>query len=98
MKSNLKKLKGALARVPVMDELNAAWLRQMSPWQRLDLANEMWKLGRELVYAQLKNQHKDWGNYELIEEMERRISTAPVLRLPTCQPVSRGSCNHPDKA
>ncbi len=98
MKSNLKKLKAALDRVPVMDELNAAWLRQMSPCQRLDLANEMWKLGRELEYTQLKNQYKDWGNYELIEEMVRRISTAPVLRLPIGRPISHGSCHHPDKA
>jgi hypothetical protein len=98
MKSNLKKLKAALDRIPVMDELNAAWLRQMSPWQRLDLANEMWKLGRELVYAQLKNQYKDWGNYELIEEMVRRISTAPVLRFPIGRPISPAHSSSPRPA
>lgn len=49
-------------------------LRAMSGMQRLEVANQMWLMARQMIESQLAYDHPDWDEARLAEEVARRMA------------------------
>ena len=65
-------------QIEVMDEAMVEVLRAKTPFERLDIANGMWRCARDLICDQLQQDHPDWTPQEIQKETARRLSHGAV--------------------
>jgi hypothetical protein len=54
------------------DEQMIALLRQKTPAQKLASAHAMWRYARRRVTAMIQQEHPDWDNAHIKQEIRRR--------------------------
>ena len=58
----------------VPDEVQMQFFGRLSGAQRLELSWQMWDWARELVQANVRRSHPEWGEAEVDREVARRMS------------------------
>jgi hypothetical protein len=61
-----------------MDPVMTPILRAMTPGQRLEIANGMWKSARDAIRCMLRAEHPDWSDEQVNRETARRLSHGAV--------------------
>jgi hypothetical protein len=59
-------------RIEVVDDRVAEILRRMSGAERLRLASEIWESARFRIEAYLRENHPQWSDRALLEEIHKR--------------------------
>jgi hypothetical protein len=62
-------------RFDVSDDETAAALRALTPDQRLQTAEGLWHLARDLIWDKLRHDHPDWNNQDVDAETARRMAS-----------------------
>jgi hypothetical protein len=65
-------------RFETMDDCMVPILRAKTPAERLAIAHGMWRHARDTILAVLRKQHPDWPDYQIQQELARRISHGAV--------------------
>ncbi|WP_339749418.1 hypothetical protein [uncultured Rubinisphaera sp.] len=61
----------------ISDEMTEV-LRQKSGAERLAMAHRMWRFGYQLVNRSVRNQHSNWTEEQIQEEVARRMSHGAI--------------------
>ena len=64
--------------IEVIDDDMAAVLRAKTGAQRLQIADQMFRIARELVTGRVRQEHPDWPEPQLRREVARRLSHGAV--------------------
>jgi hypothetical protein len=65
-------------RFEMVDDAMAAILRKKTEAERLAIIFGLWKLARDLVRADVRSQHPEWGDLEVDRAVARRLSHGAV--------------------
>lgn len=64
--------------IEVMDDEMAEVLRAKTGAQRLQIADRMFAIARELITGRLRQEHPDWPDAQVRREVARRLSHGAV--------------------
>lgn len=67
-------------RFEMIDDATADKLRQMSEWERLLIASQLWTAKRAELRAIIQTEHPDWSEQQVNREIAHRISGGLVPR------------------
>ena len=65
-------------QIEAIDEQMAAILRAKTEAQRLAIVWGLWRMGRDLIRANLRGEHPDWSEEKIHREAARRLSHGSV--------------------
>ena len=60
-------------RYEIVDDTMAEILRRKTPAQRLEMAHSMWRLARDLIRANVAQNHPEWTAQQVQTETARRM-------------------------
>ncbi|MFH0799511.1 MAG: hypothetical protein V2A66_04940 [Pseudomonadota bacterium] len=60
-------------QIEVIDDDVALILQNKTPWERLAIANGMWKSARTLIGASIRHMHPDWNEEHVMAEVANRM-------------------------
>ena len=60
--------------IKIVDQALVPILRQMTPAQKMAVANRMWVHGRDLMRARVTREHPDWTEEQIQREAAARLS------------------------
>jgi hypothetical protein len=60
------------------DEAMIAILRQKTPTERLAIAFGLWRSARRMIDTNLRAEHPDWSEEQIVREVARRMSHGTV--------------------
>ena len=64
--------------VELMDPMMVEIMRQKTPEERLAIAFNMWKTARVMIGGTLRQQHPDWTEEQINQEIAKRVSHGKV--------------------
>ena len=60
-------------QIEVVDDTVAKILQAKTPWERLNIANGVWKSARQLIAASLRSRHPGWDEAMIAGEVSKRV-------------------------
>ncbi len=60
-------------QIEVMDDAMADVLKLKSGSERLQIASNLWKFGKDMIRANVISKHPDWACSEIDKEVSRRL-------------------------
>ena len=64
--------------VEIIDEMTVDVLRRKTPAERLEIAAGMWDSARVMIRGVLRQEHPEWSDEAIDQEIARRISHGKV--------------------
>jgi hypothetical protein len=64
--------------VEMMDPMMIEVLRKKTPQERLAIASGMWESARAIIRGAVRQQHPDWSEEQINQEIARRVSHGRV--------------------
>ena len=64
--------------VEIIDEMMVDLLRRKTPAERLNIASGMWESARVMIRGVLRQEHPEWSDEMIVQEIARRISHGKV--------------------
>ena len=62
----------------IIDKMMVDVLREKTPAQRLEIASGMWDSARVMIGGVLRQEHPEWNDEAILQEIARRISHGKV--------------------
>ena len=65
----------------IIDEMMVDVLRKKTPAERLAIASGMWDSARVMIGGVLRQEHPEWSDEAIVQEIARRISHGKVSHV-----------------
>ncbi len=64
--------------VEIIDQMTVDILRKKTPAERMEIATGMWESARVMLRGAIRQEHPDWSDEAVNQEIARRISHGEV--------------------